>query len=436
MNQDSTINRYAEFIRVYTHRLDAVAYTAPLVDVVLQAGLAISGERAGIEASELQEQVGAGNPIPVSGYAKFRAFQKWIQNQKQVRTSIELLNESHVVSVCSQLDGLVSNLVRQVISDNTNLINEKELGMKVHEIASYQTTAELVNHIVDMQVERVMRTGHDEQLKWIGESLNMKLGDVPNKQKVQEILQRRHMIVHNNGISNRSYATLRNKLNSKSKLKSGNKISTDAEYVFQSHNIFWVYGAKIALSVWSKARPNDAEAIHGEVTTLSYALIRQGLYNMAIEILVYTVEVLCKFQKPSKEQELTHKINLAQAHKWNNQEEECTGILKAEEWTVLSYRFHISYLALSDQFTNLVELMKKIGKDDDFKLIYEEWPLFRVASTRDDFKETFLEVYGEPFAGRHDDIGGFLELMNMRFELRQRSSQGDLPFTNDETSLT
>ena len=426
------VSFFEETITGFTHKLDALVYTAPLVDVILAAGLLVTSKKTSgfqSEANKILEK--RKDQFTAEEIFQFQTLRRWISNESRVMTSRVLLNESHVVIITSQLDGLLSKLIQGVIVTNPSFIKEKELNLKVHEIDRHDTINSLKSHIVDIQVEKIMRTGHLDQLSSLTKMLGIKLGDVPNKADIEEVLHRRHMIVHNNSLCNRTYKSIRNNSSLEDTVSFGKKINTDLDYIIHAYSTIWTYGVKLALSIWGKTEPHRADKAHSLINHLSYNLIRKGNYKMAIDLLSYTRDTFSKHNAPNATDSLMHKVNLAQAYKWNGDDQECHDILKAENWEVLDSKFRISYLAFNGQFKKLTTLMEQIGKDDEFEINYQEWPIFREASLRQDFLDAYEKIFGKKYSSRHKEEADFVSSIVGLTDLFRDGKQTDFPFTSD-----
>ncbi|MDH5508315.1 MAG: hypothetical protein OEZ02_13915, partial [Anaerolineae bacterium] len=78
-------------------------------------------------------------------------------------------------------------------------------------------------------------------------------------------------------------------------------------------------------------------------------------------------------------------------------------------WSATGSHFRLAKLILLDDFEFAYELMRKIGIDDEklTKEYYRGWPLFKMIKKEEKFRETFEEIFGEPYNKIEQEVSQF-----------------------------
>ena len=88
-------------------------------------------------------------------------------------------------------------------------------------------------------------------------------------------------------------------------------------------------------------------------------------------------------------------MNLAQAYKWDGEEEKCDKIINSSEWDVANILFELCVSSLKncpEEFAqNLKEAAQK-GKIEITELY--EWPIFHTMRKHDDFNKWIEDAFG------------------------------------------
>lgn len=407
---------YQKALSNYTHNIESLLYTSPLVDLILQTGKMMSESRFSsllkTSRTKRTDEEGRENyhirPDDVS------RVQKLFTNKEKVSTSIQIINQSYIVSITSQFDGFISNLLRLIIEERPSVLSTKDKSIKYSDLADFETLDQAKDFFVDKEIETVLRKNHKDQLFWLKSALKLdKLNDEKLFPKIIEVLQRRHMIVHNNSKISKQYIDACSQVGLDTKdLKVGGDLTVDRPYIYEAFESFWLYGVKIGLICWSKSKSLNSDNLFSFVTMSSYELIRKRRYTSAQEIIMFAQQVIYKIHDPSAENKLVNTINLAQAYKWNQQDSEAKTVLNVEDWETRDTRFKLSAYCLKGEFEAVYELMTKVGLDDEYKSYYREWPIFQEICNEEEFTSLFREIFSEEFTRHHTDDDDILQTIS------------------------
>jgi hypothetical protein len=148
--------------------------------------------------------------------------------------------------------------------------------------------------------------------------------------------------------------------------------------------------------LWRKLFPDERASADANLIRLTYDLVENGKYELAIRLLDFACT---EFKKYSNEgSQLTLTVNRAQSYKWKGEAETCKGIMKAIDWTAKSDDFKLADAVLADDWPRSLKMMRRIGKEGAVdQNAYRDWPLFRELRTRQDFLDTYADIFGVAF---------------------------------------
>ncbi|NMH26560.1 hypothetical protein [Flavobacterium silvaticum] len=317
----------------------------------------------------------------------------------------KILPRNYIVSIVSQYDAFLGELCRILFEINPNIIRSSEKTWNAEDIFNYKTLDELKEHMIDKEVDSLLREEHHEQLK----ILERKITKVANKEFTLttdlailpcfvELTQRRNLFVHTNGLITRQY------LEAKSRWKfetecSGNlneELKADQEYCEKSFRTLFEMAVKLTHVLWRKLVPTDREKADIHLNQTIYELLLDGKYELAIVISDFALNVIKRFSKEQFRKFII--INKAIAFKVLGKPDKCQNILNAEDWSI-GNEFKLAKAILEDDYEEAKKMMLKIGSLDELvnKYAYKNWPLFKDFRKSKEFLDAYQTIYGEDF---------------------------------------
>lgn len=119
--------------------------------------------------------------------------------------------------------------------------------------------------------------------------------------------------------------------------------------------------------------------------------IRKSQLNSAITLLYYAKEGRIQDTKLS----WIMKLNLAQAYKWNSEEEKCDELLDSSEWDVANVLFELCVSSLRNNPEEFATHMKEAAKKGKINIteLYE-WPIFLTMREHENFNQWVEDAFG------------------------------------------
>lgn len=200
----------------------------------------------------VMSEVFGDNPVAI-GQA-----QALLQRNLLVAPSREMLLRSSLLTMAvSAFEVLLGNLVaRHYELHPAALGDEKRFSLK--QIASYDSLEDVQDAAIAYRVYQLLQGSLEDWSKWLdqGSHLGIKLKNLAiSYDDLQEIIQRRHVIVHNGGVVSAQYLE---KISTAEGLCVGEPLQVTDGYLENALDHLDSLGNLIGVGVWAKDRP-DAE---------------------------------------------------------------------------------------------------------------------------------------------------------------------------------
>lgn len=323
------------------------------------------------------------------------------------RTDIarKILPRNFIVSIVSQYDAFLGNLVRVLYEINPNIIRSSEKEINVEDLFNYETIEELKEHIIEKEVDSLLREEHYEQFKILERRIskvtdkNFTLtSNLPVLPKFIELTQRRNLFVHTNGQTTRQYIESKKKWKFKSECNGdiNEELKASSEYCTEAFEVLYEISLKLTHVLWRKFVPEEREEADEHLNQVIYDLLIDNKYKLAITFSDFATDVIRKFSTEQLRKFII--INKAIALKMQKKHKECKKVIENEDWSI-GNEFKLAKLVLEDKYEEAKKLMLKIGPNDELvnKKNYETWPLFKLFRKTEEFKSGYLELFGEEF---------------------------------------
>lgn len=319
---------------------------------------------------------------------------------QRTQESSKLLMRSYVVSMVSQFDAFIANLLRNIYDINPEKLMLSDHKLTYAELQSFPSIEAAKEHIIDAKIENILRDSHQEQFKELASTIGVTtLKDFPNWPVFVEITQRRNLFVHSNGVVSNQYLSICQKEGVElGDLKKGCQLEVDRSYFDKAFNVFYEVAIKLSQVVLRKLLYKKDEGCLADIDYCMikciYDLIYEKRYDVAIILSDFALE---KSFKHSGKDRIFMVLNLAQAYKWKGDDAKCQSILFAEDTSAWSSELKCPKYALEGNINKVCEMMMSSGKNSEILTsdAYRTWPIFSGVRSDERFKETFKDIFGE-----------------------------------------
>jgi hypothetical protein len=318
---------------------------------------------------------------------------------KSAQLSSSFIPTSFLVALVSQYDAYLGRLIRAIYNSKSELLSSSDRQMSFSELSRFSTIDDAKEHIIEKEIESVLRKNHAEQIKWFENKLDIKLTkglDIwPN---FIEITERRNLFVHADGVISHQYIKMCKNHGYKLEddIEKCVRLNVSLDYFRYACDCVFEMGAKLGHVIWRKLLKEERTFSDENLNLICHNLISSENYNLSIKLLHFATEII---KTHSSEQILLQlKINHAQALKWQGNEQNCRDYLNEIDWSAKSHKFRLAKEILEENYEEAVQIMKSIGKSGEInKAEYKLDPLYKKLRQTDLFKSTYKEIFSEEY---------------------------------------
>lgn len=210
----------------------------------------------------------------------------------------------------------------------------KDTKVSLKDIIAKSSIQDVVDHVLDSEISDLMRGSHTEQVKFVEDSLNVKIANHYERwPNFVEIFERRNLVAHGNLLINEIY--LRNckeaGLKSASSLSIGTSLELSPQYLRKSVDILLEFGILLVFTLTKKHVPNSDEQASTHFNAICYDLILSKKYTLAKNLLDFALN---KQKRSCSDRNIGMiTINLANCYRKMNKDNECKSVIDGLDWS-------------------------------------------------------------------------------------------------------
>jgi hypothetical protein len=314
------------------------------------------------------------------------------------RLGFRVIPQIFIVSLVAMFDAFLGRLIRCLFYIKPEILNASNEKLSFSQLVAFGSLDEAKEHIIEQEIDEVLRASHADQFKWLEERFSISLRkDLPSWPTFIEITERRNLFVHTGGVVTEQYLSVCRKhgVDLQMDLKLGEELQVSPEYFNTAYMCVLEIAIKLTQVLWRKISPEALEAADKSLIETTFDLLVLGEYDLATILLQFAYTILKKFS--SDQTRRIFIINLAQAHKWSGRQQECQQVLNGEDWSSTSDKFALGVAVLKDDFQLAVKIMRRIGSEGEVEEHdYKTWPLFQEFRKSPEFANAFQDIFGYP----------------------------------------
>jgi hypothetical protein len=328
-----------------------------------------------------------------------REWKRHRETYERFNLSRFLLPRSLLVSLVSQYDAYLGRLLRHIFVARPEILNGSDRKLSFSTLNQFSSIGAAREFILEKEIEAILRSSHADQFKWMENAFSIPLTKgLTSWPTFIELTERRNLFVHTNGVVSSQYIDICKKYNCnvENNSQEGQRLGVPQDYFQEAHRCIYEIGVKLGHVLWRKLFPEDREAADNSLVNITYELIENHRFDLAIRLLDFAC---CELKTFSNEgTQLILIVNRAQAYRWRGDNKRCTEIMASVDWSAKSDQFRLANAVLAEDWTLASEIMLRIGKNgtvasDD----YRYWPLFREWRKRQEFLSGYENIFGKPF---------------------------------------
>jgi hypothetical protein len=395
-------------IDAFIHNLDALAHSLPVVMRSTVQAL----EKSHIDWLTYMEEhatkvvnLKKGKRYSLSPDKRQENKTKKIKFEK-IKTSVTLIPRNFLVSFVSMYDAFLGQLTRSILKAKPEILNDCERQLTFSELTSFANLDEARDHILDKEVESLLRNSHHQQFKWLEAKFSITLTKgLKSWPTFIELMERRNLFVHCDGIVSVQY------LNNcaehgvdVSGISVGDKLESDNIYLKEAYICLYEISVKLSQVLWRKQFPKDCSSADDSIIEITYELLVNEEYKTCKRLLDFGVNTIKNHDSETNRRVLC--INKSLVHKFLEEDKLCLSTINSFDWSACSDQFKIAVAALKDNNEEVYELMRYVGCNNKHmpKEVYLDWPLFKKYRECPNFMSVFHEIFGEDIQDQEEVV--------------------------------
>jgi hypothetical protein len=326
-----------------------------------------------------------------------RIFEQLSKISTTSNLAMKIIPESLFVSLISQYDAYLNDLLKILFEIRPEYINNSERELTFSQLTKFDSIESAREYVVEKEVDTILRKSHSEHFDYLENKLRMTLRkDLPIWQTFIEITERRNLFVHCDGIVSNQYLKVcsDHKCNIEN-VKINDRLKVDAAYFGKAYECIYEISTKLTHTIWRKLFKDDFEDADKQLNEICYSLLISRQYKLADILLDFAFKQTKHFNDLTKNIFIVNKSLSLHLQGKNDLAKE---VINSKDWSASSDDFKLAHLIINEKHDEICALMKKIGKNGDVdRLEYKSWPLFYKLRNEDKFKETYKEIFGEEY---------------------------------------
>jgi hypothetical protein len=287
-------------------------------------------------------------------------------------TTPELAHTFHrslLVSAVAALEVLLLELVRNFYLAHPEALGD-EATFTLSSLSSFSSIDDARYQAVEEKAHDVLRPGLVGWMKWLkSQKIDLKTHCV-NFDQLVEIIQRRHVAVHNDALVSRAYRSKLEELTGLEPPPLGTLLNIDADYFNAALDELEAAGNLLAGAVWTKCHSDAEDIVLYELYVRTYDLMLAGRW-------VPTGCISKKAEQRMKPEDDLYWVTKANA--WLARKrlgEDVSEEVRNWRTAVLGTRFQAVQAALLDDFSNVELLLQRCLQSEELGLEDAgEWPV-------------------------------------------------------------
>ncbi|EAA6522349.1 hypothetical protein DOI81_18925 [Salmonella enterica subsp. enterica serovar Gaminara] len=317
------------------------------------------------------------------------------ERDKSIKLSLVIPNNL-LVAIVSEYDAFLGDLIREIYNSKPESVHGfgKEFSFK--EIIDFGSIDALKEHVIEKDIESILRNSHLEQIYTLEKKFNIELTKgLDILPSFIEITERRNLFVHCKGIVSSQYIKVCTENNVQlDNITVGKKLYASNDYIFKAINIFSEMAIKLTHVLWNKIFKEDIKHIEKSIHDISYETLDRGKYELVIAISPLFLSK--SFNSIGEAIKRTTLINYCIALKENGNKKASDRLLDEYDWTACDPAFKMAEKILREDYKTAAAYMKKSYDMGDLqKEDIDQWPLFLQFRKTDEFKELYDLLFGK-----------------------------------------
>lgn len=346
-------------------------------------------------AEEIEDE--NGNKTISLQFEQSRVFDQLTKNSEVSNLAMKIIPESLFVSLISQYDAFLNQLLKILFQIRPEYINNSERELSFSQLNEFDSIESAREYVVEKEIETILRKNHSEHFDYLENKLKITLRkDLPIWQTFIEITERRNLFVHCDGIVSNQYMKVCKQHNCDlTGIELNKRLHISNDYFINAYKCLYELSTKLTHTIMRKLLKKNIEFADDKLNEICYTLLTINQYSLADVLLDFACKQNDFFNDSAKNYYI---VNKALSQYLQGKNDNAKHIIESKDWSASSDNFKLAHLILTEKFDDAYSLMEKIGKNGEVeKEHYKIWPLFYKLRKEDLFKDTFKKIFDEEY---------------------------------------
>lgn len=314
-------------------------------------------------------------------------------NQGAIAPRTSLLNGSLLTVAVASFESLLAGLYAQHLTIFPAQLKDDEKEFSLGDLAEIGSIDEARRVLIERRADGFMRRGLTDWSRWAKKVLGFSFEDVClDYSHLNEMFQRRHLVVHSGGVVSRLYIERVKDFNGE-KPTLGQQLPVSAAYLQRALDELEVLGYGLAAIAWAKWEPQNADDALSSLNSHIYDMLDSSNFISARKL----SEVGSDLPQPGIRRWMII-VNGWIASKKVGDFDDCRSEVEAWDITALAHEFKLARACLLDEVDEAFHLLRAVLKESETKAgEVREWPLLDDLRPDPRFETIFQEAgYNRP----------------------------------------
>lgn len=329
-----------------------------------------------------------------------KEFHNLDKNIERSRQAMNIFPQSMFISIVSQFDVLIAQLIKFIYLSFENKLLEIEDQIQYRDVFKIGDIEKIKEKLIDKKIDSILRESHSKQMREMGKIIGVNLDKSELWGDFIEMTQRRNLFVHCKGVVSSQYIDECKK--EKCKIDEsllGQTLKVDKDYFNLSFFVFYCIGVLTSQIILRKLLEKEKtllEQIDSVLNNIIYEAICEKKYDIAIKLSEFALSE--RINHANRQDEKFFVLNYAQAYKWKGDKKKCMDILEKNDFSESKEDILVAKYALEDDIDNVIKSMRSIGDSSTIMdaEAYSTWEIFKEMREKDEFKNTFEDIFKKP----------------------------------------
>lgn len=297
----------------------------------------------------------------------------------------DILYSGALMLLVTYFENLISGILKKDFVKHPERIALNEKSVSYKQLIDYGDIEGIKEYLIDQEVTNMMYGSLADWKNFFEKKIKLSISFWGrNFNTMQEIMARRNLFVHNNGIINTIYLNLIQNKTDTNRL--GDSIEINREYIDKAINILEYAGVTLAIEAWLKEYGNNNDEIQNITGFIFEEYLIAERWNVARDL----YEICLQCNKLCTADELMCQINKWQCYKWLGEFEQIKLEIEGVDVSASQPKYQLGILALQERYKEFFECFDR--QDDIGEAELKEWPLFMELRQSNEFIERFSKI--------------------------------------------